>query len=86
MDDDKIVAETIFGRLRESSISAALEEKEFTFKVDRKSGRLLGSVVKLDGKLYESSSCGDGMNVLIKEAARRQGFSFKTSLEAGLFK
>lgn len=84
--DDKIVAETIFGRLRESSISAVLEEKEFTFKVDRKSGRLLGSVVKLGGKLYESSSCGDGMNVLIKEAAMRQGFSFKTSLEAGLFK
>ena len=84
---EKSVAETIFGNLEESSSQAKLCQNEFTFKVDRKFGRFMGAIVRLeDGKLYESSTCGDGMTELMRNSAQKHGFKFVTAMDAGLFK
>ena len=83
---DKFLAETVFGRLQESPIKAKLNDDEFTFKVDRKDGTFLGSVVKIGGTIYENSMAGDGLGGPIRKRAEKHGFRFVTAENSGLFK
>lgn len=79
-------AEMIFGRLKKSNLHLNLQNNQFTFKVDFKCGRFLGSVVKLNEETYESCVSADGINSLIRTSAEKHGFEYVTAVDAGLFK
>ena len=83
---EKGKVENIFGKLDESSLRLRLQPNEFTFKVDRQDGTFLGSVVNIDGTLYENSLAGDGLGQPIRAKAQKAGFKFVTSVDAGLFR
>ena len=78
--------EMIFGKLRKSKSEANLQPNEFTFMIDRKDATFMGSIVNIDGILYENGLSGDGLAMLIRDKAEATGFKFKTPIEAGLFR
>ena len=66
----------IFRGLRESSLKATLQPGEFTFKVDPSDGTFLGSIVNLNGTIYETHNAGDGIGAAVRRNAENLGMKF----------
>lgn len=66
----------IFRGLRESSVKTNLKPGQFTFKVDRTDGTYMGSIVNLNGTIYETFNAGDGIGGPVRRNAESLGMKF----------
>lgn len=83
---EKTQFEKIFGQLAESSVKVNLEPNEYTFKIDRSDGTLMGAFVNIDGTIYSSNASGDGVYDRITTKAKAANLKFVSPVKSGLFK